>query len=59
MRLSGNQIVKGTKIFKTHVSFAGNWTIEGLIDGVNITELDRTAMRISGDQVVSGRKVRR
>ena len=59
MRLSGNQIVKGTKIFKTHVSFAGNWTIEGLIDGVNITELDRTAMRISGDQIVSGRKVRR
>ena len=57
LKLTGHQVVKGTKVFEAHVSFNGNWSIPGLIDGVNITELDQNAMRINGDQTVTGSKV--
>ena len=58
VKMSGNQIVKGIKLFESHVSFNGNFTITGLIDGVNLTDLAANAMRTDGNQVVTGVKVR-
>ena len=57
VRLSGDTIVEGTKVFSRHVTFLGNWSIPGLIDGVNLTELDKNAMRLDGDQTVIALKV--
>lgn len=51
------QVVKGTKIFERGVQFLGNWTLDSMIDGVNITELYQNAMTLHGNQTITGYKV--
>ena len=54
---AGSRIVKGTKVFKTNVTFDGDLDTVELIDGVNITDLYNNAMMLDGNQVVTGEKV--
>ena len=56
-----NQTVGGKKSFmnKTHINIFSlhNMTAHGLIDGVNLTQIDSYLMRLSRDQVVKGTKI--
>ena len=47
---SGDQIVGGNKVFDGGLSLRKNLTVDGLVNGVNVSELSQSTMRLEGDQ---------
>lgn len=48
--------ITGEKIFSDNLHLSRPFNVLGLTNGVDIRELDRDVMKISGDQVISGHK---
>ena len=56
--LKDDQIISGEKTFDNSVSveklYVESMEVEGLVDGVNVTDLDDKILRVSGNQTISG-----
>ena len=52
-----DQTVEGAIIFSDGLILDGSSTVDGLVDGVDIPSMVAEAVKVDGDQVITGRKI--
>jgi hypothetical protein len=57
LKQSTTEKITGDKVFTDNLHLAQSFNVAGLVNGIDIQQLDNDVLKISGDQRITGHKV--